>query len=292
MKKINLIYWNGENFGDALSPALVREFSDRSVQFKHAYKGYFRHLVKSILSFSVKEINSILFPWQENVLAVGSVICWGNKQSKIWGSGFMVNKGNVRAKAILAVRGPYTAKRLASQGFPKCEIYGDPALLLPLWLKPAALKKYRIGIIPHWKETEGFIKSYGHKYKIIDLRTNNVETIVKEITSCEYILSTSLHGVIVPHAYSIPALWLKDGYIDTDGFKFLDYFASVGIPEYRGFEDVENILAKEANWMKLFESNQDKMSIGLPLENIQKKLLSVAPFPLKEKYQVFIQDSK
>ena len=46
------------------------------------------------------------------------------------------------------------------------------------------------------------------------------------------IFSTSLHGLIISHAYGIPAIWIKAGNIGTDGFKFKDYFSSVNIPYY------------------------------------------------------------
>lgn len=32
MKKINLIYWNEPNFGDAVSPLLIEELSGANVQ--------------------------------------------------------------------------------------------------------------------------------------------------------------------------------------------------------------------------------------------------------------------
>ncbi|KAF5280088.1 hypothetical protein FQR65_LT15078 [Abscondita terminalis] len=139
-----------------------------------------------------------------------------------------------------------------------CSVYGDPALLLPLWLKPSEKKKYKLGIIPHWGEVDFFMENYGHLYQIIDLRTKNVEEIVEEIAKCEYVLSTSLHGLIVAHAYGIPALWIKKGYIGTDGFKFKDYFSSVNIPFYDGFECLDEIFHPE-KWIELFNSNRDKM---------------------------------
>ena len=289
---INLVYWSEDNFGDALSPLLIEELSGETTQLKGAYIKKMRRFLKGVLYLSTQAISTILFPWQSNVLAVGSVITCGNKRSKVWGSGFMSDSGKFNGGNIFAVRGPYTADRLVKQGFPKCEIYGDPALLLPLWLNPAKEKKYKLGIVPHWKETASFIADYGEKYKIIDLRTKDVDKVVEDITSCHYILSTSLHGLIVAHAYHIPALWIKKGYIETDGFKFADYFSSVNITPYIGFENIDEILGSGDKWLSLFESNSDKSLVNVSLLKIQKDLLSTAPFPLKKKYQFFIkQDS-
>lgn len=290
--KISLIYWSEDNFGDALSPVVIEELSGNLTQLKHAYKSKFRRFVKSIIYFSPKELNTILFPWQENVLGVGSVICCGNSKSKVWGSGFMSNSGDFLGGSVFAVRGPSTSKRLVEQGFDKCEVYGDPALLLPLWEEPVEKKTHQLGIVPHWKESDKFIEEYGDKYKIIDLRTKDIKKIITEITSCEYILSTSLHGIIVAHAYDIPSLWIKRGFIETDGFKFADYFGSVRIPAYTGFEDIENILLSDANWKALFLGNEDKSSISIDLNEIQLGLLKAFPFPLKDKYEQLLNRGK
>lgn len=61
-----------------------------------------------------------------------------------------------------------------------------------------------------------------------------LRSVVDQITSCERIVSTSLHGVIVANAYGIPARWavVSDASeaISGDGTKFEDYFRSVGLP--------------------------------------------------------------
>lgn len=283
-EKINLVYWSEENFGDALSPVLVEELSGLEVQLKHAYKSKVRRMLKAALSLSRSELKAILFPWQHNVLGVGSVIIAGNKHSKVWGSGFLNDAGQFKGAEILAVRGPLTADRLVKQGFPACEVYGDPAVLLPLWLKAASEKRYRIGIVPHWKECSYFLEHYQDQYKVIDLRTRDIPRVVEEITSCDYILSTSLHGLVVAHAYQIPALWIRKGDIETDGFKFADYFSSVGIEPYPAFEYSERDLTTESECLALFQAHKDKSLTKQSLPLIQKQLLQVAPFPLKRKY--------
>ena len=125
-------------------------------------------------------------------------------------------------------------------------------------------------------------------HKIIDSRTRNIEHIIDEINKCERILSSSLHGIIVAHAYNIPALWIKKGDIGSlNGFKFKDYFSSVNIPFYDGFECSDEIFDDE-RLLELFYSNRDKISINCSLQQIQNNLLKSAPFNLKEKYSKLI----
>lgn len=284
MKKINLIYWNEPNFGDAVSPLLIEELSGANVQYKEISLSRSQR-VKALFTMDYEQLKISLFPWQKVLGCVGSILSWLPKGSQVWGSGFMNQDSKFKGGEVFAVRGKLTSDSLVRQGFQKCDVYGDPALLLPLWLKPANRKKYNLGIVPHHTEVEYFMDKYGDKYFIIDLRTRNVKKIVEELTSCEFILSTSLHGVIVAHAYGIPSLWLEKGYIGTDGFKFHDYFSSVGIPLYDGITDIDSILESENKWYTLFSNNKDKSMIKTDLFALQKKLLAAFPYPLKEKYK-------
>lgn len=289
-KKINLIYWDSDNFGDALSPLLIEELSGIQTQHKLSplSKYNVRVLFKRLSEFQFYRLKSILFPWQKTLLCVGSIMSWGKKKSAIWGSGFMNKSDSFEGGRTYAVRGKLTDRKLTEGGFDCCPVYGDPALLLPLWIAPRSEKYYKLGIIPHWHEVDYFLENYKDKYHIIDLRTRDVNKIVNEIMACEYVLSTSLHGVIVAHAYNIPSLWIKKGYIDTDGFKFHDYFSSVDIPFYDGLSDIEGILENEDSWKACFEQNKDKILMNSLLSDIQSGLLRSAPFPLKEKYKKMI----
>ena len=292
MKRVNLIYWSGNNFGDELSPQLIHEISGLPVQYKTWDPSPFlrwKSVLSKICRFRLGELKSILWPSESSVVGVGSVIRWGNERSLIWGSGFMNEDDPFRGGQTFAVRGALTNQKLQKMGFPACHIYGDPAVLLPLWIQPRVAKKHKLGIIPHWKEVDFFIDNYSDKYHIIDLRTNDVKSVVEEICMCEHVLSTSLHGLIVAHAYHIPALWLKKGYIDTDGFKFKDYFSSVNITAYEGFSDYEQLL-DIGTWQQLFHDYSNLSVAQIELENMQKDLLKKAPFPLKDKYKAFIRE--
>ncbi|PRD48206.1 polysaccharide pyruvyl transferase family protein [Sphingobacterium haloxyli] len=292
MKKVNLIYWDKDNFGDALNPLLIEELSGLPAQHKDielSLKSRILLLLKSILTFRFNDAERVILPWQKTVVAIGSIIHWAHKKSVIWGAGFMNRDNRYRGGKVVAVRGKLTDAKLVSQGIKPCGVYGDAALLLPLWLPGVNIaKKHQLGIAPHWSEVDAFKRNYGEQYVIIDLRTKDIPKIVNEINQCDHILSTSLHGIIVAHAYQIPALWIKKGYIETDGFKFHDYFSSVDIPLYDGFEDIDDLLVSSDKWKSLFEKNTDKSLINNDLYEIQKDLLRVAPFPVRKKYVEFV----
>lgn len=286
MNKIKLVYWDAyPNFGDALSPFIVRYFSKKEVIFKDTYCGllsFVRQFVKSLIDFDFTRLKSIQYPFERTLVAIGSMIRYGNPNSVIWGAGFMNQDEPFYGGKVYAVRGKYTQMKIIDMGYKSTDVLGDPALLLPLILPPASNKNFDIGIIPHFSETDYFNKTFGDKYKIIDLGTRDIEGVVNEITSCNYILSTSLHGIIVAHAYGIPALWIKKGYIATDGIKFLDYFSSVNIPEYEGFTDINKILSSVSSIKALFSKYAEFMLPHRSVHHIQQDLLNSAPFIIKK----------
>lgn len=284
--KINLVYWNAPNFGDKLSPYLVGKLSGQKIIYKSricGFKNFIKRLLRYIVFLEFNKMQSILFGWQKNLLCIGSILNSGNKHSVIWGSGFMHEQETFRGGIVCAVRGKYTNNKLKAVGFTGTSVYGDPALLMPILISPSETIKEDIAIIPHWSETEYFIEKYGEKYKIIDLRTEDIKRVIMEITSCRRILSTSLHGIIVSHAYGIPALWIKYKTLHNSNFKFYDYFSSVGIEEYEGYINIDEILSSEKTYVSFFGQNSNKSLPNIDIKEIQRNLLSVAPFDLKIK---------
>src|SRR5699024_5959438 len=163
MKKINLMYWNESNFGDLLNPELIKELTGLEIQYKE-YQPSRKKKLKKVLRCSMKlefsKLKTVSFPWQKTLICIGSILSWSNSNTIVWGAGFMNSFEVFKGGRVLAIRGKYTALKLKEKGFTDCNVYGDPALLLPLWLQPKCRKKYKIGIIPHWSETDYFIEQY------------------------------------------------------------------------------------------------------------------------------------
>lgn len=166
---------------------------------------------------------------------VGSIISHLDDKAIVWGSGIISRDGLVPQATYTAVRGPLSRKRIQDHHIDCPAVYGDPALLLPRFYSPSIKPKYRLGIIPHISELELVKEALEDRedWLIIDLNTNDVEKTTKDILSCEYIISSSLHGLIVPHAYGIPAIRVTFTHsIHGDGVKYEDYFASVALTHY------------------------------------------------------------
>lgn len=289
---MNLYWWKDiPNVGDVASEYLISKLSTESIQWKKPQITFIsegKKIIKNLLQkkLYIPSFRGYVFPWEKCIFAIGSILDFSNNKTICWGCGFREYNSKSKGGKILAVRGKLTLKLLhLRDNIP----IGDPALLLPLVYTPTQQPSTdSIKIIPHYADYEIFNKLYSDKYKILNVQTKDIESFIDEITRSKYILSTSLHGLIIAHAYGIPALWIKKGYIDSSDFKFYDYFSSVNIIPYEGFRNIDEILSSHDNIIKLFNTHYKQANINKSsLKEIQVNLLKVAPFKLKQKFKQY-----
>lgn len=232
------------NFGDDLNRILLELISGKKViPYKYSIVSRFRKRV--------------------NYLCIGSIISQlSNEQSIIWGSGVLSPELPLTSKPfkVLAVRGPLSRDYLLKQGVDCPEVYGDPALLLPKFYRPASYnKKYKIGIIPHYTDKKNpLIDRYRQHSEVYVLDVQlygSYKLFIDTICACEYIISSSLHGLIISDAYGIPNVWIQfSSGIIGGRFKFEDYFLSVKRPlnnlpiELRSFKPIEDLMLYCNEW--------------------------------------------
>lgn len=269
MNKIHVYWWalkaQGEidNYGDILAPFLAEKLSGKKVvKVSHPMQRWYKWFIK-------------------HYVTVGSIICAASKNSIVWGSGIIKKNENVRAAKFVAVRGPRTRKRLLELGYQVPEVYGDPALLLPRFISNVAEKKYDLGIIPHYVDYDSVVEQFksNSKVKVVNLMTNDIVRTTQEILACKQIISSSLHGVIVSHAYEIPALWVKfSNKLAGDNVKFYDYFESLDIfytqefyidPTKSTIADFETLL---------IENSSNLLPSPVILKQRQEALFASCPF--------------
>ena len=173
-------------------------------------------------------------------MAIGSVLDWmGNEGTTVWGTGILeppAGKPAYSVGKVCAVRGKKTRECLLSAGIPCPEVYGDPALLMPLLYHPQkGAVKGRVGIIPHYvdagnAQVERLLAELGGDGVLISVQGyRSWQALIDQICSCEFVLSSSLHGLILCDAYRVPNRWVRfSDRIVGGSFKFEDYYSSVG----------------------------------------------------------------
>jgi hypothetical protein len=295
MKKINLYWWHiitekNRNFGDELSPYIIQKLTGRKTVYVHKRRGRLRLILSLITNILLFRINIKTFFYylksifkRKYIIAIGSILELASSSNTIvWGSGLMFRKGNIKkCKAFLAVRGNESRKRLFELGYECAPVLGDPALLLPLVYRPKMKKKYKMGIIPHYINHDEAVEIFTDSNVLIINLFDNIEKIVDEINSCECTISSSLHGLIVSHAYGIKSIWGKFllNKLGGDDVKFKDYFSSVMIDYYDPVKitnDINSLLNYFDNYTTLPKTD---------LKHIQKSLIEIAPFNVLREFK-------
>lgn len=192
--------------------------------------------------------------------------------TKIWGCGFhnALDKTNVLPYNIYALRGKLSYQKLNL----KNEIaLGDPGILISKYYNPEVEVSNDIGIVCHYLDTEFLKKEYGNRYKIIDTHTNNVEQFIRELKSCKFIFSSSLHGIIFSHSLGIPAINLETINVGSkNNFKFKDYYSVLDI-EYKKIKWYPGI-----DLEKIAQENYTHCPSKKCILNIQENLLNAFPY--------------
>lgn len=257
IKKPIIAYWatgvKENNWGDALNPVLIQKLSGKKPI-----------LAQEIINFKNQEVYSV----------VGSILgFFPEKNLVVWGSGFILSSSRFKEKPkkVCAVRGPLTRELILNQGIYCPEIYGDPALLYPLFYKPKIEKQYKLGIIPHYvDQNSNLVNIFKTSSEVLVINIlSSTNEVVDNICKCEKIASSSLHGIIAADAYEIPSIWIEfSENVIGNGFKFHDYFESVGRKNERPFRLTEKTTIQDIyNEFKNYKINID---LG--------QLLDVCPF--------------
>lgn len=192
------------NFGDLLGPLIVRRLLESTTDPELQGSG--------------------------RLLSVGSVLHFARPGDTVWGSG--VN-GKIRLGELLdaggldvrATRGPYSAAALARNGHAVPAVHGDPALLLPELFPEVAewttRKRRGTTIVPNMHD---------HAALAADGRTVDPQadlwSVIRAIAESEFVVGSSLHGVIVAEALGIPARAIRSSAESV--FKYDDYYAGTG----------------------------------------------------------------
>ena len=286
------------NWGDVLSPVMVEKLSGLTTSQKRGPADITFYGIGSIIRHALKNDNS-----------------WFN-----WGSGCIQKPALERLpnssvtqilpahQKIFSVRGPESQiSLLARYGiFPL--IAKDPALLIPKLIPFKNKQKlYPICIIPHFvdktavenalnnfsvreknNKSESF-HSLEKRIKVVHITVPTnfrkfIKAVPQNVSECEKVLSSSLHGLIVAHSYKIPAAAITlSKKVIGGNFKFRDYYESLGIfmnrDKIRHEITNKSLLANMSYLSRIVdETIQPEYPISL------KSIIDTYPFPVISNY--------
>lgn len=207
-----------------------------------------------------------------HLLAVGSVLGFSTINATVWGSG-IISPIHYKIQLqqsqydIRALRGPETKRILESMGHICPDIMGDPAILLPLFYHPQQAIKNKPFSIIHWMGSRN--RNINNKYinKIVDIETKKWRNFIDEILSSEFVISSSLHGIIVAEAYGVPAILLKpENYEKGGNFKYDDYYYSTNRNSYKIASTIEEALKISLDIPPKFDMMREKLLASFPYD--------------------------
>lgn len=243
------------------------------------------YLLNKLTGKRIVNYRNMYYSKKVNFCCIGSIVdSLVNEYSIVWGAGVISETAlmNNIPKKVCAVRGALTRKYLLDRGVDCPPVYGDPALLLPLVYHPQKSEKiYTIGIIPHItdlaNENVCNLLSQSENVKLIKLcGYEHWYDIIDEINQCAFIISSSLHGIIISDAYNVPNVWVEfSDNVVGKGFKFRDYYSSVRTEIPLPVQIKETTTLSE---LLLYKNQWVPINIDL------NKLLSSCPFSIKPQY--------
>jgi len=249
-----------KNWGDIISHKVIQHFSGQKIYSS------------DVFHFDPDARVPFL---EGKLLAAGSILMYSLPTDYVWGSGCIKeNEVGLPPKKYYAVRGPLTRNELLKVNRECPEVYGDPGLLFPRIYNPDIEKKYKYGVIPHYidfrhPETLKCLKKLKEMgAKIINI-TAGLYEFVDQLKEVEFVISSSLHGLIAADAYGIPnsRIYFSNN-INGGDFKYMDYYYSVN----RHYETPKTITYENA------EQLINELVFDLGDTSIADKLLESAPW--------------
>lgn len=232
-RPVTLCHSKGPNLGDSINPFIFERVL--GIPVTSYYK---RPLRARVLGIGTIIGNGLLRPRQSlyrrclfHLLPPLHVFSSG-----ITGEWASARVAPLRQMIFHAVRGALTRDQLAKLGLLSEEsevALGDAGLLASFLLEKRPVKNYFCGIIPH-------VADYGlpsvvqmqNKVKnaiVINVRDEPL-AVLKQMASCEMILASAMHGLIIADALGIPNQWVRFSEHPQIGgrggrFKFHDYYS-------------------------------------------------------------------
>ncbi|MGA1828385.1 polysaccharide pyruvyl transferase family protein [Microbacterium sp.] len=217
------------NFGDELSRLALREATGHETRWVPVPKA------------EVVGIGSVI---EAYIARNGTGLIWGSGLKHPGGREDLVNLDNT----ALAVRGTFTRDALKLR---KDLPLGDPGLLARSIFR-AAPSRQGVAVLPHYKvfgtklgrsAVEG-LRAEGAR---VIVPTAPVQDVCGQIGSADYLLTSSLHGLVVADALGVPASLVSFIPTTEPEFKYFDYVSIFGAtPAFRSAVSLLDPVARNA----------------------------------------------
>jgi hypothetical protein len=221
---IYLAWWSNPepgNMGDWLSPYVISKISNRSVLF----------------------VNPQAKTTEKNhYFSTGSIGKFTKGNSIVLGTGISARDAELNPKSkYIFVRGPLTRDRIIECGGDCPEIYGDPAIVMPLLYRATEGKKNnnKYLLVRHFthRNLKVNLTSKFDELSILVSHPKDIESFIDTLHMYQGVVTSAMHCFILCQAYGIPCALVTfenaKSAVHGDGMKYLDYMRGVGVSEQK-----------------------------------------------------------
>lgn len=211
---VRAYWWNeSPNFGDALTPILLDRLFGVHTEWA------------SLVDAEVTACGSVM-QWITPVVPVR------REPLHVWGSGYIfAEEPAPPAGSVVcsAVRGAESARM---SGLSTTVALGDPGLLVSRVVDAPRVPRHAVGVVPHlWHRSNRTVRDVIARSgaQFIDVAADPHE-VVAAIAACEFVISSSLHGLVIADSFGIPNAWFTvEPELVGREWKFRDYYSAFGI---------------------------------------------------------------
>lgn len=215
---IPLMWWQRPypgNFGDWLSPLLLRSAADHPITFLPPTQPMH----------------------QPHLVMLGSIGRFIKPRSIVVGTGVSSEDLALDPKAAyVSLRGPITAKLLRTSGGPKIESFGDPGALLSRVLPvQRGATNGRIAFIRHHSHAQLPVVLPDHvdELSVLMSKPEEIAAFVAALNTYEAVVTSAMHVMIACHSYGIPCAMVGfkgfEAAVHGTGVKYRDYCAGADL---------------------------------------------------------------
>lgn len=286
---IKLCWWDSKNLGDALNPYLFKAFG-----FNVEYAQSDKAEIISVGSYMERLLVGALFTKPQS-----------NQNISVWGTGFQFEPTQhlwfhdikypeefIRPLDIHALRGKLSkarAEAITKQNLNGIAL-GDPGLLTNKFIDIRNVrKKHRLGIFCHFMDNNNKPVFDNIKLNIqnsvrIDIEAPVTE-VIRKMASCEAIISSAMHPLIIADSLRIPNRWVNLSEDAISKYKFYDYYSIFDIkPRYF------DLNSKTFDEDDLEQLHADYSITTEQVLEIQNNLIRTFPLAGKLRYLSFIDN--
>jgi hypothetical protein len=215
-----LIWWPRPfpgNFGDWLSPLVLRHVSGQPIRFQPPTAR----------------------TDEPNLVMVGSIGRFVQERSVVVGTGVSRPDAPLNPSArYVSLRGPLTARLLERRSGGGVDSFGDPGLLLPRVVPVTRGETNgRVALVRHFLHVDApVVLAEGmDEHSVLASHPGDIAALVAKLAEYDAVVTSAMHVMIACHAYEIPcALITFDGFgkaVHGNGMKYRDYSLGAGLEE-------------------------------------------------------------